>query len=93
MIATIESGRVWLAEKRLTGVYKNSGVLAEKFKLADKVFGVAVPWTNWRWSVFEWYKIKSFANNLNLLNIDLAIDFFREKEVLEICGIIKIPVF
>ena len=49
--------------------------LAEKFKLADKVFGVAVPWTNWRWSIFEWYKIKSFANTLNLLNIDLAIDF------------------
>ena len=49
--------------------------LAEKFKLADKVFGVSVPWTNWRWSVFEWYKIKTFANTLNLLNIDLAIDF------------------
>ena len=48
---------------------------AEKFKLADKVFGVAVPWTNWKWSVFEWYKIKSFANTLNSLNIDLAIDF------------------
>ena len=49
--------------------------LAEKFKLADKVFGVSVPWTNWRWSIFEWYKIKNFANALNLLNIDLAIDF------------------
>ena len=49
--------------------------LAEKFNLADRVFGIAVPWTNWRWSVFEWYKIKSFANTLNLLNIDLAIDF------------------
>ena len=49
--------------------------LAEKFKLADKVFGVAVPWTDWRWSAFEWYKIKSFANTLNSMNIDLAIDF------------------
>tara|TARA_Y100000816_G_scaffold284423_1_gene262575 strand:- start:3 stop:1085 length:1083 start_codon:yes stop_codon:yes gene_type:complete len=49
--------------------------LAERFKLADKVLGVSVPWTNWRWSVFEWYKIKTFANTLNLLNIDLAIDF------------------
>tara|TARA_B100000212_G_scaffold41349_1_gene26751 strand:- start:527 stop:1609 length:1083 start_codon:yes stop_codon:yes gene_type:complete len=49
--------------------------LAEKFKLADKVFGVSAPWTNWSWSVFEWYKIKNFANALSLLNIDLAIDF------------------
>ena len=48
---------------------------AEKFNLADKVFGVSVPWTDWKWSAIEWYKIKSFANFLNLLNIDLAIDF------------------
>ncbi len=49
--------------------------LAENLKLADKVIGVSVPWTNWRWSVFEWYKIRGFANSLHLENIDLAIDF------------------
>ena len=54
---------------------ESAKILAEKFKLADKVFGVVAPWTNWRWSIFKWYKIKNFANTLNLLNIDLAIDF------------------
>ena len=49
--------------------------LAEYLKLADKVFGVSVPWTNWRWSFLEWYKIRNFAKNLHFLDIDLGIDF------------------
>jgi len=49
--------------------------LAEYLKLADKVIGVSVPWTNWRFSFLEWYKIRSFAKNLHSLCIDLGVDF------------------
>lgn len=49
--------------------------IAEYLKLADKVIGVSVPWTNWRWSFLEWYKIRNFAKSFRLLGIDLAIDF------------------
>ncbi len=54
---------------------ESAKALAEKLKLADKIFGISVPWTNWRWSVFEWYDIWKFANSFHLLDIDLAIDF------------------
>ncbi len=49
--------------------------LAEYLKLADDVIGLSVPWTNWGWSFFEWYKIRSFAKSLRPLGIDLGIDF------------------
>jgi len=49
--------------------------ISEYLKLADKVIGVSVPWTNWKWSFLEWYKIRNFAKGLRLLSIDLAIDF------------------
>ena len=49
--------------------------LAEYLKLADKIIGVSVPWTNWGWSFLEWYKIRSFAKSLHLLDVDLGVDF------------------
>ncbi len=54
---------------------KSAKELAEYLKLADEVIGISVPWTNWRWSFLEWYKIRSFARRLRLLGIDLAVDF------------------
>tara|TARA_B100000035_G_scaffold313653_2_gene327857 strand:+ start:39 stop:1121 length:1083 start_codon:yes stop_codon:yes gene_type:complete len=54
---------------------ESAKALAEELKLADRVFGVSVPWTNWNWSVFDWYKIRNFAKRLHLIDIDLAIDF------------------
>jgi len=49
--------------------------LAEYLKLADKIIGISVPWTNWSWSFLEWYKIRSFAKSLRLLGVDLGVDF------------------
>ena len=49
--------------------------LAEYLKLADEVIGVSVPWTNWKWSFVDWYKIRSFAKSLRSLSIDLGINF------------------
>ena len=49
--------------------------LAEYLKLADKIIGVSVPWTNWGWSLLEWYKIRNVAKGFRSLGIDLAIDF------------------
>ena len=54
---------------------ESSKELAEELKLADKVFGISAPWTNWSWSFLEWYKIRNFSKNLQSLDIDLAIDF------------------
>jgi len=49
--------------------------LADYLELADEVIGVSVPWTNWRWSFLEWYKIWSFAKSLRSLGVDLGVDF------------------
>ena len=50
-------------------------VLAEELKLADKVFGISVPWTNWNWSFLKWYRARCFAKSLQSLNIDIGINF------------------
>ena len=49
--------------------------LAEKLKLADKVYGISVPWTNWNWSFLKWYRARCFAKSLQSLNIDIGINF------------------
>ena len=49
--------------------------LAEELKLADKVFGISVPWTNWDWSISKWLSTREFAKNLRRREIDLAFDF------------------
>ena len=49
--------------------------LAEELKLADKVFGISVPWTNWDWSLLKWFRARCFAKSLQSLNIDIGIDF------------------
>lgn len=54
---------------------ESSKELAEELKLADKVYGISAPWTNWSWSFLEWCKIRNFSKTLQSLDIDLAIDF------------------
>ena len=34
-----------------------------------------VPWTNWGWSIFSWWDIRSKAKSFSAKNIDLAFDF------------------
>ena len=41
----------------------------------DEVIPITVPWTNWSWSIFDWYKTRSFAKSFSKKNIDLAFDF------------------
>ena len=55
----------------------NSSVekLAKHLNLADEVIPITVPWTNWNWSLFDWYKTRSFAKSFSKKNIDLAFDF------------------
>ena len=54
---------------------KEARELAKKLKLADIIFGISIPWTDWSWSLLKWYKTRSFAKNLQSLNIDIGIDF------------------
>ena len=55
----------------------NSSVekLAKHLDLADEVVPISVPWTNWSWSFFDWYKTRSIAKSFSKKNIDLAFDF------------------
>ena len=49
--------------------------LASHLNLADEVLTMDVPWTNWDWSIFSWWDIRSKAKSFSAKNIDLAFDF------------------
>lgn len=51
------------------------GQLASHLNLADEVYTLNVPWTNWDWSIFSWWNIRSKAKSFSTKNIDLAFDF------------------
>ena len=54
---------------------KEVGELASHLNLADEISTLNVPWTNWDWSFFSWWDIRSKAKNLSNKQIDLAFDF------------------
>ena len=54
---------------------KVSENLVRHLKLADTVFGINAPWTNWEWSIFKWWKTRSFARSLRAFDVDIGIDF------------------
>ena len=51
------------------------GQLASHLNLADEIFTMNVPWTNWDWSILSWWDIRSKAKSLSRKQIDLAFDF------------------
>ena len=51
------------------------GQLASHLNLADEIYTLNVPWTNWSWSIFWWWDIRSKAKSFSTKNIDLAFDF------------------
>ena len=51
------------------------GQLASHLNLADEIYNLNVPWTNWDWSIFSWWNIRSKAKSFSAKNIDLAFDF------------------
>ena len=51
------------------------GQLASHLNLADEVYTLNVPWTNWDWSISSWWDIRSKAKSFSAKNIDLAFDF------------------
>lgn len=51
------------------------GQLASHLNLADEISTINVPWTNWNWSIFSWWDIRSKAKKLSIKQIDLAFDF------------------
>ena len=51
------------------------GQLASHLNLADEIYTLNVPWTNWDWSIFSWWNIRSKAKSFSAKNIDLAFDF------------------
>ena len=54
---------------------KEVGRLASHLNLADEVYTLNVPWTNWDWSILPWWKIRSKAKSFSAKKIDLAFDF------------------
>ena len=54
---------------------KSSEQLAKHLKLADNIFGIDVPWTNWDYSLFKWIKTRSLARSFRTFDVDIAIDF------------------
>ena len=54
---------------------KQVGQLASHLNLADEISTINVPWTNWNWSIFSWWGIRSKAKKLSIKQIDLAFDF------------------
>ena len=54
---------------------KEVGQLASHLNLADEISTMNVPWTNWNWSIFSWWDIRSKAKKLSIKQIDLAFDF------------------
>ena len=51
------------------------GQLASHLNLADEISIVNVPWTNWDWSIFSWWGVRSKAKSFSRRQIDLAFDF------------------
>ncbi len=49
--------------------------LAEHLALADEVYPIKVPWTDWSWSIIKWIRIWVFARQIAKKKIDLAFDF------------------
>ena len=45
---------------------KEVGQLASHLNLADEISTINVPWTNWNWSIFSWWDIRSKAKKLSI---------------------------
>ena len=54
---------------------KASADLAKDLNLANEIIPIAVPWTDWNWSLIKWWKARSFAKKISYKNIDIAFDF------------------
>ena len=78
MIAkTLKSIKSSFPQSRLILLCNNSVQhLAEHLALADEVYPIKVPWTDWSWSIIKWIRIWVFARQIAKKKIDLAFDFF-----------------
>lgn len=49
--------------------------LIDHFNVVDKIIPVKMPWTDWGFSLKEWFKVINLIKKLRLEKADLAIDF------------------
>ncbi|MBO99596.1 MAG: hypothetical protein CL730_05050 [Chloroflexi bacterium] len=54
---------------------KQAQLLAEHLNLADEIYSIKVPWTDWNWSILRWIRVRTFAQQIAKKKIDLAFDF------------------
>ena len=60
------------------------GQLASHLNLADEVYTLNVPWTNWSWSIFWWWDIRSKAKSFSSKNIDHISKWVDSPKIFEI---------
>ena len=49
--------------------------LIDHFNVVDKIIPVKMPWTNWDFSLKEWFKVFQLIKKIRLEKTDLAFDF------------------
>ena len=77
MIAkTLKSIKKSFPNSRLILLCSNQAqLLAEHLNLADEIYPIKVPWTDWSWSITKWISSCNFAQQIAKKKIDLAFDF------------------
>ena len=77
MIAkTLKSIKKSFPNSRLILLCSNQAhLLADHLNLADEIYPIKVPWSDWNYSIVKWIRVWIFAKQIAKKKIDLAFDF------------------